>query len=86
MLGGFVILPLVDVDPIVGGVAFVFYMIVFHFLFIFLILATMMNTYSTQLHTVMRNNTEEDCRAMMWNFDVIYLSFAAFKEDAEIET
>ena len=46
----------------------------------------MINTYSNQLHTVMRNNTEEDCRAMMWNFDVIYLSFAAFKEDAEIET
>ena len=86
MLGNFVILLLVDVDPIVGGVAFAFYMLVFQFLFIFLILATMMNTNPNQLHTVMRNNTEEDCRAMMWNFDVIYLSFAAFKEDAEIET
>ena len=46
----------------------------------------MINTYSNQLHTVMRNNTEEDCRAMMGNFDGIYFSFAAFKEDAEIET
>ena len=85
MLGGFVILPLIDVDPIVGGLAFAVYMIVLRFLFIFLFLATMINTYSKQLHTVMRNNTEEDCRARMGNFDVIYLSFAAFKEDAEIE-
>ena len=85
MLGSFVILLLVDVDPIVGGVAFAFYLLVFQFLFTFLILATMMNTNPNQLHTVMRNNTEEDCRARMGNFDVIYFSFAAFKKEAEIE-